>query len=476
MQRISNYIECSTCEKRCGKQSSVKCCNCSKYQHVKCTKLTKQQMSLHPNLNKNYLCFACMKTIFPFQQVCDAEFKEMFQHHCNIGTDKYIINTLNDEPDIDEITNTDCKYRSIEWYKQSILNSKKQQDLSILHLNVRSIVKNKHVIEELLIELGSCPEILAITETKLNDDKLNYTSISNYSFVCCNSSTNAGGVAFYILNSLKFNRREDLEFNSDDSENLFIEVNITKNKVFIIGVIYRHPTCSLKKFQEQLLLTLNKLAHDKLDFVICGDYNVDLLKHEIKQTVNDYIDAVHTEGCFNIINKPTRITDTSATLLDHVYTNVSQHISSRGILTFEISDHLPTFCSLTSKPILKQEKVLMRDMNKFDKTKFLDDVYSLTQELNDAYKDDFNPNNAINQLLDKFSNLINQHVPLRPQTRKEIKLNTKPWLSEGILKSIRNKNTMFKKCYKHNDAALTEKYKQFANKLTTIKRVARHNY
>ena len=35
---------------------------------------------------------------------------------------------------------------------------------------------------------------------------------------------------------------------------------------------------------------------------------------------------------------------------------------------------------------------------------------------------------------------------------------------------------MFEKCYKHNDAALTEKYKKFTNKLTTIKRVAKQNY
>ena len=203
--------------------------------------------------------------------------------------------------------------------------------------------------------------------------------------MCCNSSTSAGGVAFYVLNNLKFNKREDLEFNSDNSENLLIEVNLTKSKVFIIGVIYRHPTSSLTKFQEQFLLTLNKLANDKLDFVICGDYNIDLLKHKIKQTVNDHIHAVHSEGCFNIINKPTRTTGTHATLFDHVYTNVSQNILSRGILTFEISDHLPTFCSLTSKPILKLEKILIRDMKKFNKTKFVDDVYSLTQELNDTY-------------------------------------------------------------------------------------------
>ena len=86
-----------------------------------------------------------------------------------------------------------------------------------------------------------------------------------------------------------------------------------------------------------------------------------------------------------------RITDTSATLLDHLYTSVSQHISSRAILTFEISDHLPTFCSLTSKPILKQEKIVMRDMKKFAKTKFVEDVYSVNQELNDTCNDDFNP-------------------------------------------------------------------------------------
>ena len=40
------------------------------------------------------------------------------------------------------------------------------------------------------------------------------------------------------------------------------------------------------------------------------------------------------------------------------------------------------------------------------------------QNLNDTCNDDFNPNNAINQLLDKFSNLTNQHAPSRPQTRK----------------------------------------------------------
>ena len=74
-------------------------------------------------------------------------------------------------------------------------------------------------------------------------------------------------------------------------------------------------------------------------------------------------------------------------------------------------------------------------MKKFDKTKFPDNVYSLTQKLNDTCNDDFNPNNAINQLSDKFSNLINQHA-IKTSNKKKIKLGTKPWLSKEILKSI----------------------------------------
>ena len=72
--------------------------------------------------------------------------------------------------------------------------------------------------------------------------------------------------------------------------------------------------------------------------------------------------------------------------------------------------------------------------------------------------------------------VVNQHAPLRPQTRKEFELSTKPWLSKGILKSIQAKNALFTKCYKKNDPVLIEKYKKYSNKLTTIKRIAKQNY
>ena len=70
---------------------------------------------------------------------------------------------------------------------------------------------------------------------------------------------------------------------------------------------------------------------------------------------------------------------------------------------------------------------------------------------------------TMSQFLNEFFDIVNQHAPLRPQTRKEFKLSTKPWLglawlSKGILKSIQTKNALFTKCYKKNYPVLIEKY------------------
>ena len=45
------------------------------------------------------------------------------------------------------------------------------------------------------------------------------------------------------------------------------------------------------------------------------------------------------------ITKATRITDHTATLIDHIYTNVPKKITKAGICLADITDHLPVFYS-----------------------------------------------------------------------------------------------------------------------------------
>ena len=66
--------------------------------------------------------------------------------------------------------------------------------------------------------------------------------------------------------------------------------------------------------------------------------------------------GIHAEGCSGILNKSTRITETSATLLNHMYTKMSNHLENREILAFDISDHLPTICFLSLISVTKEAK------------------------------------------------------------------------------------------------------------------------
>ena len=166
----------------------------------------------------------------------------------------------------------------------------------------------------------------------------------------------------------------------------------------------------------------------KQDYVICGDFNIDQIKLEKNFKVNKYFNAVYAEGCINLINKPTRITENSATLLDHLYSNLTNHITHKRILTFDVSDHLPTFCCLSLRPVKKLNKVIVRDLKNFDRRKFLDNVDKLVIKINSHYvrDNDFNPETILEMFLNSFSEIVNLHAPLRTLTRKELHLSTKP--------------------------------------------------
>ena len=156
----------------------------------------------------------------------------------------------------------------------------------------------------------------------------------------------------------------ELSTANDWCETAFIEVNITNSKKgAVIGVVYKHPRPNINLFQEHFLRIQGKLSLKKHEFLICGDFNIGLLKHHSSSKIDSYL-GLHTlyfepDFCFNLTTKPTRITSHSSTLLDHLYrpTNMLSKQITSGILTYEISDRLPTFCIIPIKvDIIKQTK------------------------------------------------------------------------------------------------------------------------
>ena len=54
------------------------------------------------------------------------------------------------------------------------------------------------------------------------------------------------------------------------------------------------------------------------------------------------------------------------------------------------------------------------------------------------------------QFLSTFSNIVNKHAPLKLLSRSEQKQKHKPWITKGLLKSIKHKNKLYKIMFQEN--------------------------
>ena len=57
----------------------------------------------------------------------------------------------------------------------------------------------------------------------------------------------------------------------------------------------------------------------KTPYFICIDINIDLLQSDNDSNIRPYSDVLFSLGCLPSIQYPTRVTPTSATLIDHNY-------------------------------------------------------------------------------------------------------------------------------------------------------------
>ena len=127
-------------------------------------------------------------------------------------------------------------------------------------------------------------------------------------------------------------------------ESLIVEMwpNNCKYQKYIIGSIYRLPSyvnIDIEIFTEEYTELLNNLRSRSKFVYLCGDYNIDLLKISTNNVFNKFYENITSCGFIPKITLPTRICDTTSTLIDNVSTNAIDKSHICGILIHPISDH-----------------------------------------------------------------------------------------------------------------------------------------
>ena len=79
-----------------------------------------------------------------------------------------------------------------------------------------------------------------------------------------------------------------------------------------------------------------------------GDLNVDLLKSGSCNYAQDFLNSCQSFCLLPTIDKPTRINNNSATLIDNVFVNTFDQQITSGNIVSDISDHYSQFCIMQS--------------------------------------------------------------------------------------------------------------------------------
>ena len=100
----------------------------------------------------------------------------------------------------------------------------------------------------------------------------------------------------------------------------------------------------LDEFSDNYLNTLlDKISKKNKSVFLFGDFDVDLLKYDKHAPANEFLDLLSSHMFLPHIVQPTRISTTSKTLTDNIFSNIHTPSSVSGNLTSSISDHLPQF-------------------------------------------------------------------------------------------------------------------------------------
>jgi len=286
----------------------------------------------------------------------------------------------------------------------------------------------------------------------------------------------AGGVGLYVNSSLEFKTRIDFCRSLPHIECIFIEIYQLYKKNILIGCVYRPPGSDVNMFNTDFLLLLNVIDRENSKIIlIAGDYNLDLLKYETQTPIGDFLNNMMSQNFFPTIKHPTRITETSSTLLDNIFINGLKYDLQPVVLYNDISDHFPVAIHL--KSLLQKsndntyqkrvfDDISIAKFNTFLNTVDWSSLLEFTLSTCDASA-------AYDLFIDIYCTGFETYFPLRTFTLSNRMSPRHAWITKGLMRSCIKKSKLYKKYRKEGAGKNKDKYIAYRNKLKLLLQIAK---
>ena len=329
-----------------------------------------------------------------------------------------------------------------------------EYELDIAHVNIRSLNEDK--MDAIRAEMLLNFDIICLTETNLPAANVNDLTLDGFNPIIRKDriGRTGGGVAIYVANHVGASRA--FEFDIPDLESMWVKIKAGHNSLMLC-VCYRPPNARADfwlKLQDSIDLVKQSNAEKIL---LVGDLNADPHTRE-----GHLLDIFTTSNSFTMyIKEPTRITPTTATILDQFISNVPSLLKNVEVLDpISTCDHCPIRASILMKYKITKPKSYTRHIWLYDST----DFEGFRQRLRDTDWDQCFLYNDIDSICDSwtstFYNIARECIPNKVVT---IRPRDKLFFNADLHKLRRKKNRLHRKAKNSNNAQNWSDFRECRN-------------
>ena len=444
------------------------------------------------------LCRFCTKEVTNKQQAVSCDRCEMWTHRRCSDMSVKVYNYLKkkkrftwkckkcrkDEPIIKD--KTDKSKLNKEQMPEPLEDIRKSgKELLVIHINCRSLVNKEEELQQIIDEIS--PDIICLTETWFDDSVPSQAFVpENYSIIRKDREeafkqmygrNKGGGVAVLHKQHIKVEKKTYLTEKVEE----ILWVQVRTKQSFMLGTIYRAEyTDILKSEGHESILEENirKAAEITDNIIVTGDFNIDMLDPESKDTqaLKDSYEGYNLE---QHILKPTRVNKSNLkpSIIDHIWaSSASNLIKSTG--TFDgISDHMGIYMRLNqNSPDIPDSKIIFRNYKNYNAEQF---CAELAENLESSSIEDHLNNNDVNSATEEMIRVIQEtaqkHAPLVEKKCKNHKKSV-PWFTSELKNMIKSKNELITDYFTTGYQFYKERIKALCNNINYQKRELKKEY
>ena len=388
--------------------------------------------------------------------------------------DQSLFNDDNPAPD-------KCDYIPVS----AISSSMQAEAFNVLSLNARSLPSCIDELRDLIADTPDLFSVISIQEVWSAKKSLPLpgykplVSMTRDQNLMANASC-GGGAGIYIHQNLESEFLTDISvFLPGVYESVWAKVTPKrKGKSIIVASIYRPNTAPRANIQLAIsthLGILDKIKQNKIykkcKIILTSDFNLDLLNYSKDTITTDFVDNHFSRGLIPIITKSAHLTNTSSKVIDHIFSTSPSPNYTAGIISAQLSDHLPTFFSDPSiLSDLPPKPTPFRKINSVTIKPYL----LLLKNLNFSISDD--PQSSFDNFFQLITGAADMAFPLTTPSSAVKKKRHSPWITAGLKISSATRHKLCAKKVKLKTLESISAYKTYNRIFNKCKKKAKNIY